>query len=87
MYLSNLRAVGGSIMMALPKAILDAVNLGANAKVGVSIENGKILIEPNPRPRPRYTLEELVAQCDPDTPLSDEDRAWLDDPPVGREII
>jgi antitoxin component of MazEF toxin-antitoxin module len=33
----------------------------------------------------RYTLGELVAQCDPDAPLSAENRAWLDAPAVGRE--
>lgn len=37
--------------------------------------------------RPRYTLEELVTQCDPDAPLTDEDRAWLEVPPVGREAL
>jgi LysR family transcriptional regulator, hydrogen peroxide-inducible genes activator len=35
----------------------------------------------------RPTLEELLAQCDPSAPLSDEDRKWLDSPPVGRELI
>lgn len=37
--------------------------------------------------RKRYTIEELLAQCDPETPLSQEDRAWLDFPPVGRESL
>jgi hypothetical protein len=35
--------------------------------------------------KPRYTLEELLAQCDPEAPLSDEEREWLDAPAVGRE--
>ena len=33
----------------------------------------------------RYSLSELMAQCDPDAPLSPEERAWLDAPAVGRE--
>jgi hypothetical protein len=33
----------------------------------------------------RYSLSELLQQCDLDAPLSAEDRAWLDAPPVGRE--
>jgi hypothetical protein len=33
----------------------------------------------------RYTLSELMAQCDLNAPLSAEDRAWLDAPAVGRE--
>ena len=39
-----------------------------------------------PRKRPRYTLEELMSQCDLSVPLSDEDRAWLNAPAVGREL-
>lgn len=35
--------------------------------------------------KPRYTLAELLAQCDFDRPITDEDREWLDAHPVGRE--
>ncbi len=35
----------------------------------------------------RYKLADLVAQCDPGTPLSDEDKAWLNAPDVGREAV
>jgi antitoxin ChpS len=40
-----------------------------------------------PKVRPRYTLAELMAQCDLDQLMTDEDREWLDAPPVGREGI
>jgi SOS response regulatory protein OraA/RecX len=36
--------------------------------------------------RRRYTAAELAQQCS-ETPLSDEDLAWLDAPPVGREVL
>ena len=35
--------------------------------------------------RYRYSLAELMAQCDASAPLSAEDRAWIDAPAVGRE--
>jgi antitoxin component of MazEF toxin-antitoxin module len=35
--------------------------------------------------RYRYSLAELMAQCDASAPLSAEDRAWIDAPTVGRE--
>lgn len=35
--------------------------------------------------KPRYTLEELLKQCDPTAPL-DEDRTWIELRPVGREL-
>jgi len=40
------------------------------------------------RPRKgRYTLAELVDQCDPQAPMSTEDREWLDSQPFGREAL
>lgn len=35
----------------------------------------------------KYRLADLMAQCDSSAPLSDEDRAWLDSPTVGREAL
>ena len=40
--------------------------------------------QPGPR-RFRYSLAELMAQCDASAPLSAEDRAWIDAPSIGRE--
>ena len=34
----------------------------------------------------KYSLADLLSQCDPNAPLSDEDRAWLDAPSVGRKV-
>jgi hypothetical protein len=40
------------------------------------------------RPRKgRYSLADLLAQCDSNAPQSDEDRAWLDAPPAGHEAL
>jgi antitoxin component of MazEF toxin-antitoxin module len=45
-------------------------------------------MEMTARPRKgRYSLEELLDQSDSKTPLSAEDRAWLDAPSVGREAL
>lgn len=35
----------------------------------------------------RYDLAELIRQCDADAPLSAEDRAWMDAPAIGREVL
>ena len=82
---STLRNVGGSVMMTVPKPVLEELGLQANTKVEVTVENGRLIAVA--RSRPKYTLEELIAQCDLDAPLSDEDHEWLNDPPVGREVI
>lgn len=85
MAVSTLRNVGGSVMMAIPKPLLDTLGLSANAKLDVTVEDGKLVAVP--KARPKYTLEELLAQCEPDATLSIEDQEWMDIQPVGREII
>ena len=85
MHTTNLRKVGGSIMLAVPPALLDLLHLRPGAKVGLAVQNGRLIVEP--QQRPRYTLAELLAQCDPKAPRSREDREWFDDKPAGGEII
>jgi antitoxin ChpS len=85
MYTVKLRVVGGSVMFAIPKPMLEGLDLHANQQVGVSISDGRIVIEP--KVKPRYTLTELMAQCDLEQPVTAEDRAWLAAPAVGREAI
>ena len=82
---AKLRKVGGSVMVAIPKPMLDALDLTPDAAVGLSVKAGKLVVEP--RPRRRYSLDELLAQCKPSARSSREDRDWLESPPVGREII
>jgi antitoxin ChpS len=86
MHTTNLRKVGGSIMLAVPPALLDILRLRPGAKVGIAIESGRLVVEP--QQRPRYTLDELLAQCNPKAARTKrEDREWLDHKPVGDEII
>jgi antitoxin ChpS len=84
MHITNLRKVGGSIMLAVPPAILDLLHLQAGATVGLDVEGDHLVV--HPQTKPRYTLGELLAQCDPAAPVTEEDREWLDMPPVGREL-
>jgi antitoxin ChpS len=85
MYTTNLRKVGGSIMLTVPPAILDILHLHAGATVGLAVDNGRLVVEPTVRPR--YSLDDLLAQCDASVEVSAEDRVWLDSKPVGRELL
>jgi len=85
MHTTNLRKVGDSVMLAVPPAILDLLNLRVGSTVGVAVEGNRLIIEP--RPRPRYGLDELLAACDPSAEASPEDRGWLEDGPVGGELL
>ncbi|MCY3596005.1 MAG: antitoxin [Rhodospirillales bacterium] len=85
MHTTNLRKVGGSVMLAVPPALLDFLNPGVGAKVGIGVEDGRLIVEPTTRPR--YTLEELLARCDDAAAPSAEDRAWLHAKPVSNELL
>lgn len=85
MHTTSLRKVGGSIMLAVPPALLDVLHLAPGSKVGLAVENGRLVVEP--QTRPRYTLSELLAQCDASAEIAEEDREWLDAKPVGNELL
>ena len=85
MHSTNLRKVGGSVMLAVPPALLDVLNLRAGATVEIAVESGRLVVEP--RQRRRYTLDELLVQCNPKARRSKVERGWLDSKPVGREIL
>lgn len=82
---ARLRKVGGSVMVAVPPAYLDALHMGVGQTVSIGIEGARLVLEP--RRRPKYTLDELLSQCDFSLPAADEDREWLDVPPVGEELL
>jgi len=82
---TNIRKVGGSVMLAVPPALLDILHLQPGAKVGIAVESGRLVVEP--RARRRYTLDELLAQCNPKARRGKEEREWVDSKPVGRELI
>ena len=84
-YEAKLRKVGGSVMLAIPPAMLDALDLAPDAQVGLAVKAGRLIV--NPRPRPRYSLDELLAQCKPTAPRRKKDRDWVTGRPVGRELI
>jgi len=71
---------GNSLGLRLPKSVALEAQVGEGDAVGVSVENGVIVIRPN---RPGYSLEQLVAEITPlnrhnesdwGTPVGDE--AW-----------
>lgn len=85
MLTTTLRKVGGSVMLAVPPALLDLLGLRADATVSLAVDGGRLVVEAPPKPH--FTLDELLGQCDPRAPLTGEDREWIDAPAVGRELL
>jgi antitoxin ChpS len=87
MHTTNLRKVGGSVMLAVPPAILDMLHLEVGTTVGLAVDGDRLLIRSvQPQTRPKYTLDEPLSQCDPDAEMTEEDRIWLNLAPVGKEL-
>lgn len=85
MHKTNLRKVGGSVMLAVPPALLELLGIRAGERVGIAIERGRLVVEP--QTRTRYTLAELLARCNPRARRTKEEREWLSGKPAGGELI
>jgi antitoxin ChpS len=81
-----LRKLGGSVVMTLPRKVLALVDLDAGAEVKLSVENGRLVV--SPQGRPKYRLADLLrASRGRKRRLTAEDRRWLNEEPVGKELI
>ena len=85
MHTTHLRKVGGSVMMALPPALLEMLQLKVGATVGLAVADGLLLVDP--KPKQHYTLQELLDKSDFSETQAPHERAWVDAPPVGGELI
>lgn len=85
MHTGNLRKVGGSVMLAVPPAILDLLQLRPGEAVDLAVEGGRLVV--HPRRRARYSLEQLLAEAKSASRRSRANREWQDSKPVGRELI
>ena len=82
----TLRNLGGSVVMAVPKKILNLVQLDVGSKVDLIVENGRLIV--GARKKPKYTLQELLSRRRPgDLRPKRRDRAWLRGGPAGGELL
>ena len=82
---ARLRKVGGSVMVAVPPPFLEALALKADHQVDLSIVDGSLVV--SPVLRPIYTLNDLIAACEPDADRSEADLIWARQSPIGQELI
>lgn len=72
-------------MLAVPPALLEVLNLTVGNTVGLVVDKGRLVIEP--KNKARYTLEELLAQCDASAELCEEDQNWTQSTSLGSELL
>ena len=85
MQTTNLRKAGDSLMLGALPAVLEQLNLQAGASVGLTIDQGPLLVEP--KSRPRYTMAELLAASDYSHPQLAAEREWIDVPAIAGELL
>lgn len=80
---AKLRKVGGSTMVAIPTALLDALSLRPDAEVSMTLSGGELVIAPV---RDTLTLQDLLKACDPEAPYP-RDTDWTAGRRKGRELL
>jgi antitoxin ChpS len=83
---TKLKKAGGSLVMTVPASARKMLNLEEGQEMAVKVEGERLVVEAAV-PRPKYALDELMAQCDLDEPMSEHEQAWLNDSSVGREAL
>ena len=74
---------GNSSGMVIPNVVMKELNLRPGQSVEAQVSNNQLLLTPISR---RYSLDELLAQCDMNaTELSEQD-VWGKSTPAGDEI-
>ncbi|HAI5419749.1 TPA: type II toxin-antitoxin system ChpS family antitoxin [Escherichia coli] len=74
---------GNSSGMVIPNVVMKELNLRPGQSVEVQVSNNQLILTPISR---RYSLDELLAQCDMNaTELSEQD-VWGKSTPAGDEI-
>jgi antitoxin ChpS len=84
---TTLKKAGGSLALTGPARVRDVLQLSAGMEMSVSVEGNRLVLEATRAPQHKYTLDELMAQCDLNVSYTADERRWLDEPPVGREVI
>ena len=84
MHRTQLRKVGGSVMLTVPPAILDQLQLKAGSAIGLAVDGDRLILQPQ---KHRYTLAELLDEADFPKKRSKKDALWGNAPAVGRELL
>jgi antitoxin ChpS len=79
---ATLRRSGGSIILSIPKTIVESLALEAGSVVELSMQGRSLAVTPA-----RRTLAERLA-VSPKSPAKwQRDEEWLADAPAGRELL
>ncbi|HEX4503071.1 MAG TPA: AbrB/MazE/SpoVT family DNA-binding domain-containing protein [Scandinavium sp.] len=73
---------GNSTGMVIPGVVVKALGLTVGQSMEAEVKNNQFILTPVSK---KYSLDELLAQCDPNAPEISENEIWGEDNPQGRE--
>ena len=79
---ATLRRSGGSIILSIPRAIADALSVEAGSTVELSVTGRTLSVAPA-----RRTLADRLAASAKSPAKWPKDDDWINDSPIGRELI
>jgi antitoxin ChpS len=80
--MATLRRSGGSVILSIPKTIVESLAVDAGSVVELSLRGSSLSVTPA-----RRTLAERLA-ASPKSPAEwQRDDEWLEDAPLGREAL
>lgn len=80
--LTRVQKWGNSQGVRFSRRVLKEAKIAVGDEVDVTVEDGRIVVEPSERIRGKYRLEDLVARMPENYSPQEDD--W--GPPVGREV-
>ncbi|AIN61955.1 AbrB/MazE/SpoVT family DNA-binding domain-containing protein [Pseudomonas sp. BJa3] len=76
---------GNSAAIRIPSTVLKQMRLEVGSTLSLDTAGESMVLKPV-RSKPKYTLEELMAQCDLNAPEPEDMAAWNTMRPTGREV-
>lgn len=81
-----IRKIGNSSGAIIPSAMLKKLDLKEGDTIEITEEGSRIVIQPKTE-RPKYSLDELLLECDKQAELSNELQDWDTAGAVGKELL
>jgi antitoxin ChpS len=81
----TIRKLGNSAGLILPASLLRTLRLTVGSSLTAEQVKGKLVLSPTAKPR--YTLDDLLSQCNPKARPPKDVKAWNEAGAVGKEIV
>ena len=83
---THIRKIGNSAGAILPAILLKKLNLSDGDSIEINEDKNRIIITPYTA-KVKYSLKELLSQCDKNAPQSGIIEEWDNAIAVGREVL